>query len=312
MTTVLATIGVEETKEYSNVTKAYWLSPTVKRDGSEGKPFKNFVYLNVDIEGITTEDLDSILKGIDPEKSIIKTVTLRNITGDSSWEPQDSKWVGRVFIADGSLPSSPVTRLVEVEGTPNLYDLALGYYAKRNIRYVGGTLLAVKDVPVGRYDEGIASSKYGILGKEEPQALFTEGKYDSFDEMPLSTFLSLHPLSTGEELGLYGDLILERSKARGRKAKEPVVKAPVKAKSSSSTKKKPTVKKKEEVKKVEVVSAPSVEEKKVSVVPEEKEKKGTPKEKSEGKAKASTKKPVTAVGKKKAVASKLFSNKVAF
>lgn len=180
--TVLASIGLSDVEWYSGKSRGYRLVPTIKKNGDEGKPKKEFLFLNLKVDSSEVEALRSVLKSLDPSRSIIKVVTIK---GDFSGELSvPSDWEGRVFLEGlGVYPN--ITTLRRIGGRPNLMELARESAELPSVRYVGATLLEIEGVPVGRFDEGVAK-EYGILGKDDSKIYHKEGQssYDFFDEMP--------------------------------------------------------------------------------------------------------------------------------
>lgn len=192
--TVLASISLKEVENYVKYNKAYRLVPVIKKNGEEGKPKKEFLFLNVDVS--SSEGLAEFFRKVDPEKSVIKTLTLNEMVSLDVDVP--SNWVGRVFSKHSNTGlSKQVIPMVEVEGIPNLFDLIEQTVYNKNIRFYGGDLLDIKEINIGRFDSGTAK-EYGILGKEEPKAYFSaeEGLYDFFSEDSLSNVR----LSWGDDL----------------------------------------------------------------------------------------------------------------
>ena len=175
--TILAQVAPTKVGDYKNFGKAYRLVPTTKKDGSEGKPWKELLYLNVVVDGEDIESLNRVLGEVNPDKSIIKVVT---IEGEAP--------SGRVFSKGGLGVVDGMVNLIEKSGVPNLYELSEEARANPTYRFIGGKLLAVEGVPVGMFEEGVAKD-YGILGKELPQVVFEDGKYDFFSQEELDTVL---------------------------------------------------------------------------------------------------------------------------
>ena len=185
--TVVASANVSCIEEFKGVGKAYRLVPTIKKDGSSGKPTKELLYLNLEIDGEDVESILDVFKSVNPEKSIIKLMT---ILGDA---PENLKipsiWKGRVFSYNGRVVVDGLTNLVLTgEDVPNLYDLYLQAKENPTYRFVGGKLLAVEGVPIGYFDEGIAK-EFGILGKEQPKAVFEYPNYDFFENIEMHLVL---------------------------------------------------------------------------------------------------------------------------
>ena len=178
--TVLANATYDQAIGYKSYGRAFKLVPTYKKDGSEGKPLKKYVFLNVIVD---SQNVPEGLFGIDPSKSMVKTITFTDGLADGVVIPE--AWHGRVFLKDSTQSVRGAINLVKCEGTPNLKKLSDTAKDNPSYRFYGGCLLAVDGVPVGMFDEGEAK-EFGILGKEEPTILFKDGKYDMFDVMDLS------------------------------------------------------------------------------------------------------------------------------
>lgn len=178
--TVLANATYDQAMVYKSYGRAFKLVPTYKKDGSEGKPLKKYVFLNVIVD---SQNVPEGLFAIDPSKSMVKTITFTNGLADGIAIPK--QWHGRVFLKDSTQLVRGAVNLVACEGTPNLKELSDIVKNTPSYRFYGGCLLAVDGVPVGMFDEGQAK-EFGILGKEEPTILFKDGKYDMFDTMDLS------------------------------------------------------------------------------------------------------------------------------
>lgn len=178
--TVLANATYDQAVGYKSYGRAFKLVPTYKKDGSEGKPLKKYVFLNVFVD---SQEVPEGLFSIDPSKSMVKTITFTDGLAEGVSIPET--WHGRVFLKDSTQPVRGAINLVKCEGTPNLKELSDTAKNNPSYRFYGGCLLAVDGVPVGMFDEGQAK-EFGILGKEEPTILFKDGKYDMFDVMDLS------------------------------------------------------------------------------------------------------------------------------
>jgi hypothetical protein len=165
---------------YRSYGRAFKLVPTYKKDGTEGKPRKEYVFLNAVID---SENVPEGLFSIDPTKSMVKTITFTNGIAEDIAIPE--LWHGRVFLKNSTQEVKGALNLIECKGTPNLKELYTKAKEHPTYRFYGGCLLAVEGVPVGMFDEGQAK-EFGILGKEEPNLLFTDGKYDMFSTMELS------------------------------------------------------------------------------------------------------------------------------
>ena len=184
--TILAQIAPTKVGDYKNFGKAYRLVPTTKKDGSEGEPWKELLYLNVVVDGEDIESLNKVLGEVNPDKSIIKVVTIEGEAPSGLVIPMP--WSGRVFSKGGIGVVDGMVNLIEKSGVPNLYELSEEAKANPTYRFIGGKLLAVEGVPVGMFDEGVAKD-YGILGKELPQVVFEDGRYDFFSQDELDTVL---------------------------------------------------------------------------------------------------------------------------
>lgn len=178
--TVLANATYDQAVGYKSYGRAFKLVPTYKKDGSEGKPLKKYVFLNVIVD---SQEVPEGLFSIDPSKSMVKTITFTDGLAEGVSIPE--AWHGRVFLKDSTQSVRGAINLVKCEGTPNLKELSDTAKNNPSYRFYGGCLLAVDGVPVGMFDEGQAK-EFGILGKEEPTILFKDGKYDMFDVMDLS------------------------------------------------------------------------------------------------------------------------------
>lgn len=221
---VVASASLTEALQYKQVGKAYRLISNIKKDGSEGKLSKEFLYINLE----TTQDneklaLSEIFSTFNPIKSIIKMITLSGELPDNFSIPD--VWKGRVFYKGSEVVTDGMVNLISVEGSPNLKDLYILSQEHPTYRYVGGKLLAVEGVPVGRFDEGVAK-EVGILGKELPQVLF-EGSYDSFEEKQLALVL--------KDWG--GSLVTEEISSSKIKSKRPTKTKPLKEKKPKKVKK---------------------------------------------------------------------------
>ena len=178
--TVLANATYDQAVGYKSYGRAFKLVPTYKKDGSEGKPLKKYVFLNVIVD---SQEVPEGLFSIDPSKSMVKTITFTDGLAEGVSIPE--AWHGRVFLKDSTQPVRGAINLVKCKGTSNLKELSDTAKNNPSYRFYGGCLLAVDGVPVGMFDEGQAK-EFGILGKEEPTILFKDGKYDMFDVMDLS------------------------------------------------------------------------------------------------------------------------------
>lgn len=233
--TVLASIGLVDVDKFSGKGKGYRLVRTFRKDNTEGKPKKEFLFLNLEVSNEEVEDLLSALKTLDPSKSIIKVVT---IDGDLQEDVSiPSAWEGRVFLK-GSDSYKDITTLRKVSGVPNLLELYKEASKFPNTRFYGGTLLEIEGVPVGRFDEGVAKD-YGILGKDDSKIYHEEGQssYDFFDE---STYSEVE-----ESWGIENILFEDSVKAKSPKAPKIRIKAKKAKKTPKdkvSTPKKPKVK----------------------------------------------------------------------
>lgn len=165
---------------YRSYGRAFKLVPTYKKDGTEGKPRKEYVFLNAVVD---SETVPEGLFSIDPNKSMVKTITFTNGVADGVAIPE--AWHGRVFLKDSTKVVKGALNLIKCKGTPNLKEIYNKAKENPTYRFYGGCLLAVEGVPVGMFDEGQAK-EFGILGKEEPIILFNDGKYDMFSFMDLS------------------------------------------------------------------------------------------------------------------------------
>ena len=157
--TVLADITYEKAIDYKSYGKMFKLVPVTKKDGSEGKPLKKYVFLNVVVD---SSELPDGLFSIDPVRSVVKTITFTGEVPEDLVIPE--QWHDRVFLKGSKQVVKGAYNLVKCKGTPNLRKLS--DKAKKNPTY-------------RFYDEGMAK-EYGILGKEEPNILFTDGSYDMF------------------------------------------------------------------------------------------------------------------------------------
>ena len=233
--TVLASIGLADVEKFSGKGKGYRLVKTFRKDKTEGKPKKEFLFLNLEVSNEEVEELLPLLKTLDPSRSVIKVVTIDGDLQDDVVIP--SSWEGRVFLK-GSGSYRDITTLRKVSGVPNLMELYNEAIKLPNTRYYGGTLLEIEGVPVGRFDEGVAK-EYGILGKDDANIYHEEGKtsYDFFDESPYS--------SVEEEWGIGNILFEDSSKAKSSKAPKIRIKtkkAKKISKGKASSNKKPKVK----------------------------------------------------------------------
>lgn len=210
--TVLASISLKEVENYVKYNKAYRLVPVIKKNGEEGKPKKEFLFLNVDV--FSQDGLSEFFKKVDPEKSVIKTLTLNEMAFLDVEIP--SNWVGRVFSKHSNIGlSKQVIPMVEVEGIPNLFDLMEQTVYNKNLRFYGGDLLDINEINIGRFDSGTAK-EFGILGKEVPKVYFTaeEGVYDFFTEDSLANVR----LSWGDDL----NFVVTTVKVGAKKSKKDV------------------------------------------------------------------------------------------
>ena len=234
--TVLASIGLADVDNFSGKGKGYRLIQTFRKDKTEGKPKKEFLFLNLEVYPEEVEELLSVLKGLDPNRSLIKVVTIYgNLLEDSLSIP--SSWEGRVFLK-GKGTYKNITTLRKVSGTPNLMELYNEAKKYPSVRYYGGTLLEIEGVPVGRFDEGVAK-EYGILGKDDPIIYHQEGQasYDFFEELTYS--------EVGELWGIENILFEDAARAKMPKAPKISIKAKKAkkvTKEKTSTPKKPKVK----------------------------------------------------------------------
>lgn len=172
--TVLADTTYEKAIEYKSYGKMFKLVPVTKKDGSEGKPLKKYVFLNVVVD---SSELPDGLFSIDPVRSVVKTITFTGEVPEDLVIPE--QWHDRVFLKGSKQVVKGAYNLVKCKGTPNLRKLSDKAKKNPTYRFYGGCLLAVDGITVGMFDEGMAK-EYGILGKEEPNILFTDGSYDMF------------------------------------------------------------------------------------------------------------------------------------
>lgn len=234
--TVLASIGLADVDNFSGKGKGYRLIKTFRKDKTEGKPKKEFLFLNLEVYPEEVEELLSALKGLDPNRSVIKVVTIVGDLVEDSL-PIPSSWEGRIFLK-GKGTYKNITTLRKVSGTPNLMELYNEAEKYPNVRYYGGTLLEIEGVPVGRFDEGVAK-EYGILGKDEPTIYHKEGQasYDFFEELTYS--------EVGDAWGSENILFEDASKTKMPKVPKINIKAKKAkkvTKEKTSTPKKPKVK----------------------------------------------------------------------
>lgn len=236
--TILATTGVDNIDLFTHYSKGYRLKETVKKDGSLGKPQKELFYINLSIEVGSDTDLGGIFRKINPEKSIIKTITL---SGDLDGVTIPTNWKRRVFVQGCDYLTDGLINLVKVDTTnlKELFDLA-----KENpsYRFVGGTLLAVEGVPVGMFDEGEAKD-FGILGKENSKILF-KGEDNSYDSFSQLTFSELEDFWGKENILYEGIKVGSTKKLKSLKTKKK--KEPKSTTKPKSKPKKPKVSKKKE------------------------------------------------------------------
>ena len=233
--TVLADTTYEKAIDYKSYGKMFKLVPVIKKDGSEGKPLKKYVFLNVVVD---SSELPDGLFSIDPVKSVVKTITFTGEVPEDLVIPE--QWHNRVFLKGSKQVVKGAYNLVKCKGTPNLRKLSDKVKKNPTYRFYGGCLLAVDGIPVGMFDEGMAK-EYGILGKEEPIILFNDGKYDMFSVMDLSEVEDW-----GEEF--VKEYYVKKKKVVGKVANISRPKKPKKDKSVSKvrTAPKPKVNKKKE------------------------------------------------------------------
>lgn len=213
--TVLASIGLVDVENFSGKGKGYRLVKTFRKDKTEGKPKKEFLFLNLEVSNKEVEELLSILKTLDPSRSVIKVVTIDGDLQEDVLIP--SPWKGRVFL-NGSGSYKDITTLRKVNGVPNLMELYNEAIKLPNTRYYGGTLLAIDGIPVGRFDEGVAKD-YGILGKDDSKIYHEEGQssYDFFDELKYS--------EVEKQWGIENILFEDSTKVRSSKTPKIKIKA---------------------------------------------------------------------------------------
>lgn len=239
--TVLANATYDQAVGYKSYGRAFKLVPTYKKDGSEGKPLKKYVFLNVIVD---SQDVPEGLFGIDPSKSMVKTITFTDGLADGVAIPE--AWHGRVFLKDSTQYVRGAINLVKCEGTPNLKELSDTAKNNPSYRFYGGCLLAVDGVPVGMFDEGQAK-EFGILGKEEPNILFKDGKYDMFDVMDLSEVEEWGTDLVKEEALKKKKVVSIKTPKVARPKKPKKEKVPKEAKPKVVKPKQPKVNKKKEV-----------------------------------------------------------------
>lgn len=236
--TVLADTTYEKAVSFKSCGKMFKLVPVTKKDGTEGKPLKKYVFLNVVVDSL---ELPEGLFSIDPAKSVVKTITFTGEVPENLVIPE--QWHNRVFLKGSKQVVKGAYNLVKCKGTPNLRKLHDKAKKNPTYRFYGGCLLAVDGVPVGMFDEGMAK-EYGILGKEEPTILFKDDSYDMFQ---VEDFDSIEE-DWGEELIKESSVKVKKVATKKNKVVSARPKKPKKEKSVSKvrTAPKPKVNKKKE------------------------------------------------------------------
>lgn len=194
---LLASCSLEESKSFSGKL----VLP------AEGETYPDKVSLNVEV---TPEDIDSF--SFDALSGNVKCVTF--ISCSAGEVPE--KWKGNVFNQVSSLDGlscvDGVVNLVcnSIDGSLDLRQLTEVCKQNSNTRVIGGKLLQVEGIKIGRYEKG----------KEKHSPVY-DGMYDTFMEVRLNNLEGIKERISKVKKREESDGEEKKPKSKSGKAKQP-------------------------------------------------------------------------------------------